>query len=273
MKRDFWLASLIMILLLVSACSIRVIAPVPDRIEEETDENGNVIGILSTYEEDNKKEEVYKEKDENGNWVEKWILLTLFDEEKDPIEERLTHQGLLSFVKRYFYENLSSSRDRKDVSKVEYSSDGNTIQHMEEYTYDLTGRLTRIDHYDIVTTGEEVYKWHTAFTYEGEQREPNEERIFAEGHFNENTGDETVEFCTYIYNEARLITEKRTAGDGLNDRVLLFEYNDQSLLVSEEYQKEGQTISTKTYLYEGEILRSIEIRDGTGKLVKKRTID
>jgi len=272
MKKSVPILLFLALLVLLVACVNGIDVPVPDRVDEETDINGNVIGIYETYEDEDSKEEVYKIPDENNNLIVKWILLTLFDEDKDPIEERFTHDDLLTSIKCYSYENQTSARDTKTLTKIEHYSEENVLVHLEEYTYDFLGRLVRIDYSDIIS-GEARFPWYVTYVYEGEELKPNEERILADSPYvNPGMGDNTCEVTTFIYYDNGLLHTKRTTSDGVNFDEFVFKYDEQSRLSTEDYSYGGEQIWTKTYLYEGDTLVTIELRDANGNLLKKKDL-
>jgi len=272
MKKIVPILLFLALLVLLGACANRIDIPIPDRVDEEMDENGNVIGIYESYEDEDSRQEVYKVPGENGNFIVKWILLTLFDEDKDPIEERFTHEELLTSIKRYSYENQNASREAKTLTKIEYSSGENVLMHLEEYTYDLLGRLVRVDHSDIIS-GEAHIPWYVTYDYEGEELNPQEERILSGSNYiNPWTDDNTCEVTEFFYNDNGLLRMKRTSSDGEIFDILVFEYDEQSRLSKEYYFTEEEIKRTKTYFYEGDTLVTIELRDANGNLLKKKDL-
>jgi len=274
MKKIALLISILALLLLIIACSGRVTPPIPDRVDIETDENGLLIGVYEIFLGANSREEIYKEANEKNELVVKWVLKTVYNDDGDPTEERFTHEGLLSSIKRFSFENEASSRENGKKIKIEYFSESGELRHIEERQYDISERLIRTDHSDNVY-GETLNGWHVEYYYEKDQANPYEERIFSDSSYvNPYTNDGTLEVYTYTYREDGLLTEKRIATDGAHfGKIILYEYDMQNHLIQETYLIEAETEWIKTYLYDGDILLSIELRDAGGNLIKKRTID
>jgi len=266
------LSFLATLVLLMSACVAGFVVPLPDRVDEETDANGDVTGVYEVYEGENTTEEVFKEVNDQGEMVLKWVQRTEFNDEKNPIEERFTHNGLISWIKNYTYNGEVSSRNGEPVREIEYRNGENELEHREEYTYDLLGRLIRIDHWDVFS-GVETKTWHTVFVYEGETSEPVEERDISDhGYVNEDTGDGTMGLTRNYYDDNGNIIEKNISYDGVTfPDVFIYMYDELGRLISEECFLEGTFAWEKRYTYEGETLRSIELLDGEGNLLKKKT--
>jgi len=249
-----------------------LVVPIPDRVDAETDENGNVTGVYELYEDENTTEEVFKEANEEGTLVVKWVLRTQFDEERNPIEERFTHDGILSSIKTFIYNGGVSSRNGDSVSETEYRNAEGDFEHREEFTYDQLGRLVLVEHWDVFS-GEETKSWHTIFVYEGEQSEPIEEwEVCDQVYVNPGFGDSTMWITEKTYDEYGNLIEKRTTYDGETyPDFFFYTYDEQRKLLSEECYLQGTLAWEKQYTYEGETLRSIELLDNEGNLLKKKT--
>jgi YD repeat-containing protein len=250
-----------------------LVVPIPDRVDAETDENGNITGVYELYEDENTIEEVFKEADEDGTLVVKWVLRTQFDEEKNTIEERFTHDGILSSIKMFIYNDGVFSRNGDSVSEIEYRNAENELEHREEFTYDQLGRLVLVEHWDVFS-GEETKSWHTIYVYEGEQSEPIEEWEVCDqvGYVNPGFGDSTMWITEKTYDENGNLIEKSATYDGdTYYDIFFYTYDEQGRLLSEEYHQEGTFTWEKKYIYEGEALRSIELLDNEENLLKKKT--